>query len=487
MTPEIPNAQPSGLSTQHSEFTCRFSPLLTLLSGLVLFGCLIFLIELHLSVPPVDRVVSPERALPLMVGRTMELEEALADAPALERWLYAMTADTGADERAHAIAWYEELARSSDQPVVQLQLAVLVAEAGQQDRVRRMNHEWMHRADPFPSYRRLIHAAYVEPQLDVIDERALQAELAEAVPAGWFYDRLAIHLAERAGDTALLTASRLSLATRAAQILWRIRILTIVEFVLIFVGLISVAMLMARRQGSACFAIGKAPLPPPWRGRVGAVVLLRGGAAGVLITIAFLFLDVESPWLRLSAMPMATIPLLLMAQRHLFGPAGLDMSTGLGLLPAVRSGWLRLALAVMALLAAGLLGEWGLGVLADRLDLSSHWTEWFDADLVWGSGMVLIGSLLEFVVFAPIFEEIVFRGLLFGTLRRKYGWNGSAICSAALFASAHGYGALGFFSVFWSGMLWAWMYEKTGSLLPGICAHALNNLLVCVTIMWLLR
>jgi membrane protease YdiL (CAAX protease family) len=46
---------------------------------------------------------------------------------------------------------------------------------------------------------------------------------------------------------------------------------------------------------------------------------------------------------------------------------------------------------------------------------------------------------------------------------------------------------LGFISVFWSGMLWAWIYEKTGSLLPSMFAHAANNLLVCLSILYLLR
>jgi membrane protease YdiL (CAAX protease family) len=36
-------------------------------------------------------------------------------------------------------------------------------------------------------------------------------------------------------------------------------------------------------------------------------------------------------------------------------------------------------------------------------------------------------------------------------------------------------------------VLWAWIYEKTGSLLPGILAHAINNLLVCLAVMALLR
>jgi hypothetical protein len=95
--------------------------------------------------------------------------------------------------------------------------------------------------------------------------------------------------------------------------------------------------------------------------------------------------------------------------------------------------------------------------------------------------------LVEYVIFAPVFEELAFRGLLFAILRRKFRFLPAALMSASIFAIAHGYGLVGFISVLWSGLLWAWMYEKTGSLLPGILAHAINNLLVCLAVMALLR
>ena len=93
----------------------------------------------------------------------------------------------------------------------------------------------------------------------------------------------------------------------------------------------------------------------------------------------------------------------------------------------------------------------------------------------------------KYVVMAPVFEEMVFRGLLFATLRRRFGWTSSALVSTAVFASAHGYGALGFASVFWTGVLWAWAYERTGSLLPGMVAHSINNLGVCLADIVFLR
>ena len=144
-------------------------------------------------------------------------------------------------------------------------------------------------------------------------------------------------------------------------------------------------------------------------------------------------------------------------------------------------------MAVVAVVAAGLLGEWVMGQIAAPLNLSSHWTEWFDADLVWAPLPVMAVSLTEYVLLAPVFEELAFRGLLFGVLRRRFQWMPAAAISAGIFALAHGYGLIGFTSVFWSGLIWAWIYERTGSLLPGMIAHGANNLLVCLSVMALLR
>ena len=87
----------------------------------------------------------------------------------------------------------------------------------------------------------------------------------------------------------------------------------------------------------------------------------------------------------------------------------------------------------------------------------------------------------------PDFGELPGVGTRFAILRRKFSFLPAALISAGIFGIAHGYGLVGLVSVCWSGVLWAWTYEKTGSLLPGILAHAINNLLVCLAVMALLR
>ena len=88
---------------------------------------------------------------------------------------------------------------------------------------------------------------------------------------------------------------------------------------------------------------------------------------------------------------------------------------------------------------------------------------------------------------APVFEEVVFRGVLYSTLRRRFNAPVAMVVSALIFSLAHGYGTFGLVTIIWSGLLWAWAYEKTGSILPGMAAHALNNSLVCMTVLLLVR
>ena len=190
--------------------------------------------------------------------------------------------------------------------------------------------------------------------------------------------------------------------------------------------------------------------------------------------------------LRALAIPLTNVPVLLLAYWHLFRPSGMTFDEGFGL----EIGWARagrLVLAVLAVVAAGLWGGWVMDRLSEPFHFTSHWVEWFDADLVWATPSLTAVSLVEYVIFAPLFEELAFRGLLFAILRRKLRFLPAALISAGIFGIAHGYGLVGLLSVCWSGVLWAWIYEKTGSLLPGIFAHAINNLLVCLAVMALLR
>jgi uncharacterized protein len=85
-------------------------------------------------------------------------------------------------------------------------------------------------------------------------------------------------------------------------------------------------------------------------------------------------------------------------------------------------------------------------------------------------------QILLIVFAAAIAEEVAFRGLLFGGLRtRMPGW-AAALISAAVFGMLHavtGISAVPVLVAF--GFVLCLLYERTGSIVPGILLHMANN------------
>ncbi|MBX9657589.1 MAG: CPBP family intramembrane metalloprotease [Nitrospiraceae bacterium] len=466
----------------------RFSFGVSLFAATLLLTALGVLLWLSSNSPKLDRFEDPERALDLMASRTMEAQDGLLLAPDWQQRVTEWTAGSNEVERAQAIQWYQELVAATASPAAKLRLAILQAESGHPSEALAAATNWADEDAPLSLYAAFIDAAYGNGSLTSEREVELQSALAEVLPAGWFYNHLAAALAERAGDVALGATVREQMHARGARIQGFSQLLTGLELLGLIGGSLMVlrfAWLGVRRVDG--LRLHQPGVPPPWPGGIGTAVLLRGGALGAVLSLAFISMaPAENVSLRAVAIPMANLPLLGMAYYYLLRPSGLNFLTGFGLQIQWRQVG-RLAGVVLAVVAAGLWGEWVMGRVAESLHLANHWTEWFDPDLVWASGSVLTISLLEYVVFAPIFEELAFRGILYAILRRRLNPLPAALISAGIFALAHGYGLIGFISVLWSGVLWAWLYERTGSLIPGMIAHATNNLLVCLAVMALLR
>jgi CAAX protease family protein len=470
-------------------FPAQYSTMVSWLAAIFLIASFMSVLVMASSTSKIDRFEAPEQALGLMVGRTMDVQEGLTRAPAWEQRLMSWVSGDGTAERVHAIEWYQELAKRSDDPLVSFQLAILQAEAGQVSQALLSAHEWNNRENPLPRYAEIIRAAYGEaPSLDRETVELLQGELADVLPVGWFYDSVMARLAQRAGHSELAEIVQQQSAARVDHLYGYSRRLTVIELTVMFLGTFLLLFIWKKHlAGVNLIRLHDPGIPPPWPGRVGAAVLLRGGAIGAIVmVICLLYMPPENASLRALAIPLTNVPVLVLAYYHLFRPAGMTFEEGFGLgLPWAHFG--RLLAAVLVAVAAGLWGEWLMDRVTEQWQLTSHWAEWFDEDLVWGSSSLTMVSLLEYVIFAPLFEELVFRGLLFAILRRKFRFLPAALISAGIFGLAHGYGVVGLISVCWSGVLWAWIYEKTGSLAPGILAHAINNLLVCLAVMALLR
>jgi membrane protease YdiL (CAAX protease family) len=87
---------------------------------------------------------------------------------------------------------------------------------------------------------------------------------------------------------------------------------------------------------------------------------------------------------------------------------------------------------------------------------------------------VLLAGLAIFA--APLFEEFIFRGLIFGGLRRSLSFIPSMFASAAVFALIHPPASV--IPVFGLGLMTALVYERTKLLAAPMAAHAAYNALI---------
>jgi CAAX protease family protein len=89
----------------------------------------------------------------------------------------------------------------------------------------------------------------------------------------------------------------------------------------------------------------------------------------------------------------------------------------------------------------------------------------------------LIGYTVLLAFVAPLTEEFFFRGFMFGVLREKLGVAGGVIVTGVVFGLVHATGSpietVGVLVIL--GILLCMLYQQTGSLLPCIALHALNN------------
>lgn len=104
-----------------------------------------------------------------------------------------------------------------------------------------------------------------------------------------------------------------------------------------------------------------------------------------------------------------------------------------------------------------------------------HRSPWWEAHLHQATGAQIKAPwmFLLAVVAAPLCEEFIFRGLLFGGLRRSLSFLPAAALSAALFAIVHP--AVSIVPVFALGMCAAFAYDRSKGLLAPMVVHAIYN------------
>jgi len=97
------------------------------------------------------------------------------------------------------------------------------------------------------------------------------------------------------------------------------------------------------------------------------------------------------------------------------------------------------------------------------------------------SGAVAAVAVIGLLV--PVAEELLFRGVLFGALRRRTSPTVTVIVTAVVFGVYHVEpGPAAACTVM--GLVLGWLRHRTGSIWPAVVMHATNNLLVGSGMLW---
>ena len=89
-------------------------------------------------------------------------------------------------------------------------------------------------------------------------------------------------------------------------------------------------------------------------------------------------------------------------------------------------------------------------------------------------------GIISITIMAPLVEELLFRGAIQGHLLRK-GMNpwAAIFIASAIFGIIH-MNPIQIPFAFAIGLIFGWLYYRTGSLVPGIVGHFLNNSIACL-------
>ncbi|WP_235867368.1 CPBP family intramembrane glutamic endopeptidase [Priestia abyssalis] len=141
-----------------------------------------------------------------------------------------------------------------------------------------------------------------------------------------------------------------------------------------------------------------------------------------------------------------------------------------GLQSFSRNYWKWMIVWTVVLIASSLL----ILTLMDLLQIGveNKKTESLKENMTWFTFSI---GFISAAIISPIYEEIFYRGFLYKWIRIKWGVGAGISLSSLIFTIVHipTYNTLPV--NFISGVIFAWTYEKSGSILPGMIIHGTFN------------
>lgn len=506
--PEAPGAEAPAPEVVAQAPACAARPAPRFSKAGTLFWTLAFLTGAGLVLYSItnsrDQLLSePERYLDRVVGRDLDAAQYTSYMPLWQRWLNSWDNASIPDALKDSIETYRLFMREgvlTNSETAPWTLAVLLAESGQvPDAERQLKPLGGNSSDL--AFKRLFRTVYLDKS-GVQLAPGYKEVLAELSPA-WARDQVELRLADKRHDQRLGDEIQARMAARGRPLQARTTLLSAIDLVLIAGGLGAIgAWIWFRRKGVlAASSVAEGQNVSPWTIADGYGVLVRGATTGLIVAGCLSLVQEWWPtaanwanWLSYFSMPwlegcwpvltacatlLSGLPLFWLGRRHLMEPTNQSFASCFGL-KVLPDKWPRLLGYALALMSLMILGETALGWITEQWQPPSL-AESIPEEFLFDPWNQVIASALDAVIWAPIVEEIAFRGLLYSTLRRRLPMIWAAVVSSAIFGIVHGYSLQGFLTIFWSGFLWAIAFEKSRSLLPGMLCHALSNALAIGT------
>ena len=397
---------------------------------------------------PLDQLHYPAASGQRMAGRDLEVASGAARAPAPRSGtLWEALHGGPADSLFAAIAVEEDLLAYYEHSDFEraegarLRLVLLLGEAGETGRALELAETAGDR-DLLLALR-FLYAEGADPPSDAFEARVAALET-------WLHSTpCALAGTAARGDTAAAQRQDALLRESAARHYAAARASLAATGLLVLAGLgVILGQVLRRPRASATLG------PPPWTLADGLGVWLRADCWNRLYFAALLWVPAEAlppavsdllwDWGTL----FASLPLVWLAWRHLVRPHRDALRDPFGL---ISIPFLSLGGYAVAALAIDLIGTYALAWAGFAAGLDGHWSEGFDETLVWGSGPQALLAAADYALWAPLFEELSFRGVLYLSLRRALGPAGAALASAGIFGAVHFYSLSGFAGTLWSG------------------------------------
>lgn len=410
--------------------------------------------------------------------RDLDVASAVSDARIVERVFYVLHRESPRRTRARVIAALRAAVAGDGKGDLAALLALVLLEAERRGELDTSQREWslplLNSAD-----RDRLALAYPMARIPAV---TISEPSSASLESRWARDTLEIRGAELQGDTPRATDARERIAKRTEHVLGPARRSAYLGEALTLAGLAfggafargRIALRTAERSQGIDLA--------PWDG-IGAFV--RASLTGEAVTGAFgMAWIVASMALVRDGHSVGEFQRMVLHVSSLAGSVAAFLCLRIVLARVTMPVTVRdvigtpanvpAAIALAIVLFAALETSRVCGLAID------YWLpmtpEPFVAASATGSSWPLLAiDALAAVIVAPFMEEILFRGLLFGSLRSALGSSRAALLAGIAFSILHNRSIGVHVELVAMGVIFAFAYQRTGTLVPLMLAHALFN------------